>query len=188
MRRVSRLLAFSLVGLAACAPPPGANPASAPLASGIDLTAADSAVRVQDDLFRHVNGTWLTKTEIPGDRSSWGSFDRLVEKSQNDLRAIAEDAAKAENKTPGSEAQKIGDFYDSFMNEAKVDELGLEPIKAELAAIDAIKTKEDLARHFARFFKLNLISPVDRVRRRRRRGTWSRHPLPVSGRPRPPRP
>ena len=90
-------------------------------------------VRVQDDLFRHVNGTWLAKTDIPADRSSWGSFDRLVEKSQEDLRAIAEDAAKAGNKR--SDAQKIGDFYDSFMNEAKVEELGLAPIAAELAAI-----------------------------------------------------
>jgi predicted metalloendopeptidase len=160
MRCVSRLLAFSLAGLAACAPPPGANPAPAPLASGIDLSAADSAVRVQDDLFRHVNGGWLAKTEIPGDRSSWGSFDRLVEKSQNDLRVIAEDAAKAAIKTSGSDAQKIGDFYDSFMDEAKIEELGMKPIEAELAAIDAIETRDDLARHFARFFKLNLINPV----------------------------
>ena len=103
---------------------------------------------------------WLAKTEIPADRSSWGSFDRLLDKSQNDLRTLAEDAASAANKTAGSDAQKIGDFYDSFMNEAKVDELGLKPIEAELTAIEAIKTKQDLARHFARFFKLNLINPM----------------------------
>jgi len=155
-------MVLSLAGLVASCTPPAGPSASAPvaLASGIDLGAADGMVRIQDDLFRHVNGTWLAKTDIPADRSSWGSFDRLVEKSQEDLRAIAEDAVKAGNKSPGSDAQKIGDFYDSFMNEAKVEELGLAPIATELAAIDAIKTKEDLARHFARFFKLNLINPV----------------------------
>ena len=89
---------------AACGPS-----ASAPvaLASGIDLGAADGMVRVQDDLFRHVNGTWLAKTDIPADRSSWGSFDRLVEKSQEDLRAIAEDAAKAGNKSPGATPRRL---------------------------------------------------------------------------------
>ena len=116
---------------------------------------------MQDDLFRHVNGTWLAKTEIPADRSSWGSFDRL--RGQIAERPAGHRGGRCEGRPtrrPGSDAQKIGDFYDSFMNEAKVEELGLEPIEAELAAIDAIKTKEDLARHFARFFKLNLINPV----------------------------
>jgi predicted metalloendopeptidase len=161
MRVVRRLIVVACIGLTACAPPAGSSTAStASLGSGIDLAAADKAVRVQDDLFRHVNGTWLTNTEIPADRSSWGAFDRLLDKSQNDLRAIAEDAATAASRTAGSDAQKIGDFYDSFMNEARVEELGLKPIEAELAAIDSIKTKQDLARQFARFFKLNLVNPV----------------------------
>jgi len=140
------------------APAPAAAPA--PLVSGIDLTAADKNVRAQDDLFRHVNGAWLARTEIPGDKSTYGAFDILFDKSQVDLRAIADEAAKATNKAPGSDAQKIGDFYESFLNEPRADELGLTPLAGELAAIDAIKTKTDLARHFARFFKMNLINPV----------------------------
>ena len=75
-------------------------------------------MRPQDDLFRHVNGAWLTKTEIPADKASYGAFDILFDKAQADLRAIVEEASKATTKTPGSEAQKIGDFYESFMNEA----------------------------------------------------------------------
>jgi putative endopeptidase len=162
MRTASLLLFTPLIALAAGCAPPGNPPATppAPLSSGIDASAADPAVRIQDDLFQHVNGGWLTRTEIPADRSSWGAFDRLLEKSQNDLRAIAEDAAKAANRTEGTDAQKIGDFYESFMNEALAEERGLEPIKSELAAIDAITTKEDLARHFARFFKMNLTNPI----------------------------
>ena len=146
---------------AACSRP--ADPApSAPQApvSGIDMTAIDRNVRPQDDLFHHVNGAWLTRTEIPADKASYGAFDILFDKAQADLRTIVEDAARASSTTPGSDAQKIGDFYESFMNEARVEALGVTPMKAELAAIDALKTKTDLARHFAHFFKLNLINPL----------------------------
>ena len=117
-------------------------------------------MRAQDDLFKHVNGTWLAKNEIPADKSSYGSFDMLIDKSQDDLRAIVEDAAKASNKAVGSDRQKIGDFYESFMNEARADELGMKPLETEFAAIDRIKTKTDLARYFARMFKLNLLNPL----------------------------
>jgi putative endopeptidase len=159
----TRLLAIAIaLSVAGCnnAPstPPPAPPA--PASSGLDLAAFDKSVRPQDDLFRHVNGGWLAKTEIPADKASYGSFDMLFDKSQADLRAIVEEAAKSTTKTPGSEAQKIGDFYDSFMNEARAEELGLGPLKEELAAIDALTTKTDLARHFGHFFKLNLINPI----------------------------
>ncbi len=154
------VVALSLAVVAACASPaPPAPPAKAPV-SGIDFAAFDKAIRPQDDLFQHVNGGWLKKTEIPADKSSYGAFDMLFDKAQADLKAIVEDAGKSTTKTPGSDAQKIGDFYESFMNEALVETLGLSPLNGELAAIDAIKTKTDLARHFGRFFKLNLINPV----------------------------
>ncbi len=146
----------------ACSREPAAPPAPAakPLVSGLDVASFDKAVRPQDDPFHHVNGTWLAKTEIPADKSSYGSFDMLFDKSQADLRAIVEEAAKASNKAPGSDPQKIGDFYESFMNEARAEELVLTPLDAELAAIDRIATKSDLARYFARMFKLNLINPL----------------------------
>ena len=153
-------LALCLTVVAACtspAPPP--PPAKAP-ASGIDFAAFDKSVRPQDDLFQHVNGQWLKTTEIPADKSSYGAFDMLFDKAQADLRKIVEDAGKSTTKTPGSEGQKIGDFYESFMNEALVETLGLSPLNGELAAIDAIKTKTDLARHFGKFFKFNVINPV----------------------------
>jgi putative endopeptidase len=134
-------------------------PAKDPV-SGLDPDSFDRSVRPQDDLFHHVNGAWLTKTEIPADKASYGAFDILFDKAQEDLRGIVEEAGKSATRAAGSEAQKIGDFYASFMNEARVEELGLAPMKAELDAIDALKTKSDVARHFARFFKLNLINPM----------------------------
>ena len=128
--------------------------------SGIDMGTFDTSVRPQDDLFHHVNGGWLAKTEIPADKASYGSFDILLDKSESDLRRIIEEASNAAGRTPGSDAQKIGDFYASFMNEARVEEIGLKPLEAEFAAIDRLQTRTDLARYFARMFKLNLINPL----------------------------
>jgi putative endopeptidase len=153
-------LALCLTAVVACASPaPPPPPVKAPV-SGIDFAAFDKSIRPQDDLFHHVNGSWLKATAIPADKSSYGAFDMLFDKAQVDLKNIVEEAGKSTTKAPGSEAQKIGDFYESFMNEALVEKLGLSPLNGELAAIDAIQTKTDLARHFGKFFKLNLINPV----------------------------
>ena len=153
------LLAVAFMA-AACSETANPAPAPTPPVSGIDPASIDRSVRPQDDLFHHVNGAWLARTEIPADKATYGAFDILFDKAQADLRAIVEDAAKSTAKSPGSDPQKIGDFYESFMNEAKVEELGVAPMKAELDAIDALKTKSDLARHFGHFFKLNLINPM----------------------------
>src|SRR5688572_11821558 len=156
-----RLCLFLLCLMAAtCARPSDAPPVTTARESGLDPESIDNNVRPQDDLFHHVNGAWLAKTEIPADKASYGAFDILFDKAQADLRTIVEDAGTSAAKTPGSDAQKIGDFYESFMNEARVEELGLAPMKAELDAIDALQTKTDIARHFAHFFKLNLINPM----------------------------
>jgi putative endopeptidase len=158
---MTRLFLFvACLTVAACVRPAEVPaPANDPV-SGLDPAAFDRSVRPQDDLFHHVNGAWLAKTEIPADKASYGAFDILFDKAQEDLRGIVEEAGKSATRAAGSDAQKIGDFYASFMNEARVEELGLAPMKAELEAIDAMKTKSDVARHFARFFKLSLINPM----------------------------
>ena len=156
-----RLFVFALcLTVAACTR--AADPPAAPglAVSGLDPDSVDRSVRPQDDLFHHVNGSWLSKTDIPSDKASYGAFAILFDKAQADLRAIVEAAGASAAKTPGNDAQKIGDFYESFMNETRVEELGLTPLQPELEAIDALQTKADLARHFAHFFKLNLINPI----------------------------
>ena len=158
---MNRGLSLALcLAAAACSSPAAPPPAPRPPVSGIELAAFDKTVRPQDDLFQHVNGGWLKTTEIPADKSSYGAFDILFDKAQADLKNIVEEASKSITKTVGSEAQKIGDFYESFMNETLADKLGLSPLDGQLAAIDAIKTKADLARHFGKLFKLNVINPV----------------------------
>jgi putative endopeptidase len=111
----------------------------------------DASVRPQDDFFRHINGGWIASTEIPPDRPAYGSFHQLRDKSESSLRAIIEEAAAATGNAPGSEARKIGDLYKSFMDEARVEQLGIKPIEADLAQVDAIKDKADLIPTIARF-------------------------------------
>ncbi|MBS9375219.1 M13 family metallopeptidase [Rhodococcus sp. B50] len=102
--------------------------------SGIDLGHVDERVRPQDDLFEHVNGRWLAEHEIPADRALDGAFRTLADKAEVDVRTIIEEAA-ASGAEPGTDAQKIGDLYTSFMDTAAIEAAGLDPIRAELRAV-----------------------------------------------------
>jgi putative endopeptidase len=141
------------------AAPAGAGPA--PLRAGVDVAGFDTSIRPQDDLYRFVNGAWLAKTEIPADRGTYGGFYEATDRTQDRLKEIAESSAKAANKKPGSDEQKLGDFYTAFMDEARANSLGRAPLDPELARIDAIASKADLARHMARMLMLNMTTLVD---------------------------
>ena len=110
---------------------------------GVDLTAVDETVRPQDDLYRYVNGTWLATFEIPADRSNYGVFTRLIELSEERVRAIIEEAAAAEA-AKGTEQQKVGDLFASFMDEARAEELGVTPIQNDLDRIAAAASRDEL--------------------------------------------
>ncbi|MGZ8737369.1 MAG: M13 family metallopeptidase [Nocardioides sp.] len=101
-------------------------------------------IRPQDDLFGHVNGTWLDTTEIPSDRSAWGAFTVLAEEAEERVRAIIEELAQQTHE-PGTNAQKIGDLFASFMAEERVEQLGAEPIRDDLEKLKQIGSHEELA-------------------------------------------
>ncbi len=113
------------------------------LRSGIELSALSPGIRPQDDLFRHVNGAWLEQTEIPDDKARWGSFHLIAEQSEKDVRAIIEEATTAE---PGTEARKIGDLFVSFMDTERIEERGADPLRDQLARVDAIDSIPALLR------------------------------------------
>jgi putative endopeptidase len=123
--------------------------ADRPLRSGIVATGFDDKVRPQDDLFRHVNGTWLAEAKIPAEYGGYGSFMELRDRSLADLRAIIEESARSEGASTGSEARKIGDLYNSFMDEKRIEELGLSPIRADLARIGAVADRAALLKLLA---------------------------------------
>ncbi len=107
----------------------------APLSSGIAAEELDSGVRPQDDLFRHVNGRWIQRTEIPADKARYGSFYLLAEEAEKAVREIVEEAQGA---PAGTEQRKFGDLYTSFMDEERIEALGVSPIEGQLAEIDAV--------------------------------------------------
>lgn len=113
------------------------------LSSGVELFNMDPNARPQDDFFRFVNGGWVDNTAIPDDRSRWGSFDELNELADQQVLAIVREAA-AGNAPAGSELRKIGDMFQSFMDEARLEQLGLTPVQAMLDEINAIADHDAL--------------------------------------------
>lgn len=113
----------------------------APLTSGIDTAELDPSVRPQDDLFRHVNGKWIARTEIPSDKARYGSFYVLAEDAEKAVREIIVEAQSAE---VGTEERKYGDLYASFMDEDRAEELGSGPLQPMLAQIDSVTSVPEL--------------------------------------------
>jgi putative endopeptidase len=132
-----RLLAALLMGA-------GLSSVAAPV-SGLDSAGFDPGVRVQDDLFRAVNGGWLQRTEIPADKSVYGAITMLRDLSDQRVRVITEELA-AKPQAPGSVEQKIADFYGAYTDTAAIDRAGLAAAKATLDSVNAIQTRADLAR------------------------------------------
>ncbi|MCR2808468.1 MULTISPECIES: M13-type metalloendopeptidase [unclassified Microbacterium] len=111
--------------------------------SGLALDELSAEIRPQDDLYRHVNGAWLARTEIPEDKARWGSFHLIAEQAEKDVHAIVEETRDAE---PGTESRKIGDLYTSFMDTERIAELGGAPLLDQLARADAISSIPALLR------------------------------------------
>jgi putative endopeptidase len=131
-------------------------------ALGIDVSGMDRSVRPQDDFFRFVNGSWADKTPIPSDMSSYGSFPILRDEAAAAVRAIIEGAV-AEKAPAGSMTQKIGGFYTSFMDTARIETLGLQPIARELTAINAVAGINDLHALFLHAAQSGVPVPISIV-------------------------
>jgi putative endopeptidase len=131
----------------AAAPATAAAPAPASTAPdiGINLSYIDKSVKPGDNFFDYANGAWLKTAEIPADRSSIGAFYDIFEVTEKHTADLIKNAGGS-NPAAGSNARKIADYYAAYMDTAAIDKAGLTPIKPELDAIDAIKSREDLAR------------------------------------------
>lgn len=125
-----------------------AQAAEVALGTGIDPVFIDHNVRPQDDIYRHVSGIWLTETKMPSDKARYSAFNQLRDRAEADVKSLVEQAASTQAE-PGTSARKIGDFYNSFMDEAAVNAAGLTPLKGELDAIAAIDSQEALISHLA---------------------------------------
>jgi predicted metalloendopeptidase len=131
--------------------------AAAPVA-GIDLKSLDPAIRPQDDFYGYVNGVWTRSTEIPADKSTWGTYIELRETAQGQLRALIDATIEHPGK-PNSDARKIADLYTSFMDEKARNAAGFKPLKADLDRVAAIKDKKDLPALFAYLQRSGIPTP-----------------------------
>ncbi len=131
----------------AAQPSTAATPAPASTATNVGIQPAyiDKAVKPGDDFFEYANGAWLKTAKIPADRSSIGAFYDVYKVTEKQTADLIRSASRGDPQA-GSNARKIADYYAAYMDTAAIEKAGLTPLKPELDAIDAIKTREDLAR------------------------------------------
>jgi putative endopeptidase len=124
---------------------PPASPRAAMGTFGIDLTAMDPSVKPGDDFYRYVNGAWVSTFAMPADKARYGVFDALRDKSEVDVRSLLDELA-ATPAAAGSVQQKVADLYRSWMDEAAIEARGIDPLKSDLDAIAAARTKTDVVK------------------------------------------
>src|SRR4029077_14988688 len=134
-RVIVAVIATAAVMVCAAAPPRADQ-----FRSGLDVAGFDRGVTPQDDLYRHVNGGWLARTPMPGDRVSYGAFAEIGDRTEANLRAIIEELVARPGRTRGSPAQQIAALYTSAVHEARLPRVATASIQPELRRIDAIQS------------------------------------------------
>jgi len=127
--------------------------------SGIDLIAMDASVRPGDDFFGYTNGGWVKRTKMPADKARFGVFDALRDESQEAVKSIIEKSARLDSPT-GTDEQKVGDLYKSFLDWETRNARGLQPLQPQFDRIDAIAGLDDLAAYFASALKRGFELPI----------------------------
>lgn len=127
---------------------------TAAFAAGIDKSAMDTAVKPGDDFWTYANGAWVKSHPIPADRSSYGGAAILGEETAKRVVDLIQDAAKSAK--PGSDAQKVGDYYASFNDEAGIEATGITPLKPMFAQVAAINDRAALARYLGEHLRADI--------------------------------
>jgi putative endopeptidase len=155
-KQITFLASFLFMSCLMAAIPPGKTgkrlprPTPKPVAPKtlfIDRQNMNLAVKPGDDFYQYANGQWLKKNPVPASKTSWGSGSILYEKSLDAMKTLLEEAAQ--NPGQGRLHQMVGDFYASGMDSIAIEQKGFDPIKADLARVDQVKTKADLLNEIA---------------------------------------
>lgn len=116
-----------------------------PETHGIAVANMDTSVKPGDNFYEYANGAWIARTVIPADRAGIGVFSALGDLSNKRTAALIQEASKS-NVAAGTDARKVADLYNSYMNEAAIEAAGVAPLRPHLDAIAAIHDKKQLAR------------------------------------------
>ena len=144
---------FAISLVVGCAMASSAN--ATPVAADAPFAGRDTSVRPGDDFFGYANGDWLRTTEIPPDRSNYGTFTQLQEVVDQRIRDLVQTAARS-GSPPNSSARRVGDYFKSFMDEKTIEEKGLAPLRPWLDRIDSINSRTDLSRELGRTLRADV--------------------------------
>lgn len=139
----------SLITFTSCGGDAKKEESSAAKNTGIDIANIDSTAKPTDDFYQFVNGTWIKNNAIPESESRWGSFNELEKLNKAKLLTILQDASADKTAKAGSNTQKIGDFFSVAMDSVKLNKDAITPLNDEFAAIENVKTSEDLIKEVA---------------------------------------
>ncbi|MDR0229061.1 MAG: M13 family metallopeptidase [Flavobacteriaceae bacterium] len=145
-KKVLLTSALAIASLVACKDANKKTDAEDNANHGITLEYMDTLVKPGDDFFRYVNGTWYDKTEIPADRTRWGSFDELRQNTDKDALAILKEASEDSKLDPKSDQAKAVAIYQTYLDAATRDKVGVSPLKSYLDKINAVATPADAAK------------------------------------------
>lgn len=125
---------------------------------GVDLSARNLEVKPGDDFFMYASGTWYDNYIMPADKTRYGAFTGLAERSEKQVKEIIDDIASRTNLTP--QEQLIADFYNAYMDTETINKLGIDPIQTTLDDIAAIKTTDALTKLFGQAWLVGTSSPI----------------------------
>lgn len=137
MSRKSHIIGFFIFSISICGYAQNES-------RGINLNFMDKSVKPSDNFFRYVNGTWLDQTDIPADRTRWGSFDELREKTDKDMMLILKEALNNPSYTAETDQGKALNLYRTIMDTVTRNKQGIKPLKPYLEKINAVKNVANL--------------------------------------------
>lgn len=129
------------------------------LVSGLSKENIDSSVRPQDNFYLYVNGNWLKEAVIPDDKTSIGSFYKLRDEADNNVKKIIETFAKRQHLIAGSDEQKVGDLYSSFIDIETRNASGISPVQPIFNKINSLKSKQEIAQFMGQYQALGITNP-----------------------------
>ena len=116
---------------------------------GINVSYMNTKISPSQDFFQYVNGTWLNQTEIPSDRTTWGSFNELIKKTDKDAMSILKEASKNPKYKSNTDQGKAVNLFATILDTVGRNQKGIEPLKPYLKKIEAIKNVADLQKYLA---------------------------------------
>ncbi|GHF85944.1 M13 family metallopeptidase [Thalassotalea marina] len=125
---------------------------------GVDLTARNLEIKPGDDFFMYASGTWYDNYEMPADKTRFGAFTALAERSEKQVKEIIDDVTSRTDLN--ADEKMVADFYNSFMDTETINKLGIKPIQSTLDAIAAAKNVEDLTKLFGQSWLTGTTSPI----------------------------